>query len=142
MDAVYRLVAFVFLGVGTVHGVGALREVLMPGGLAHTVATQVGRALIVIMPIFLVWVIWRAMALKTCGGRGRMLACGGFVLDAVQRAAVTAGLLTYATLVVMHGASDNTVLPAKFYLNGAMAAMTLTFGVGYLVRTTVRAEGD
>ena len=55
---------------------------------------------------------------------------------------VTAGLATYVTLVVMHGASDDTALPVKFYLNSAMAVMTLTFGVGYLVRTTVSAESD
>jgi hypothetical protein len=54
---------------------------------------------------------------------------------------VTAGLVTYVTLVMMHGLSDDTALPVKFFLNSAMAVMTLTFGVGYLVRTTVSADG-
>ncbi len=125
----YRIVSFVFLAIGTVHGAGALREVLAPNGLMHAFVTQVGRAFIVVIPILCTWAIWRGTTLKIRVGRGYSLAAGGFVLDAIQRATVTAGLVAYATLVVMHGASDDTMLSVKFYLNGAMAVMTLTFGV-------------
>ena len=142
LDAVYRLVAIVFLGVGTVHGVAALRYVLTAGSLMHMLATQVRSAFLVIIPLLCVWVVWRAVSLKARAARGAGLVAGGFVRDAVLRAAVTAGLATYVTLVVMHGASDDTALPVKFFLNSAMAVMSLTFGVGYLVRTTVSAERD
>lgn len=142
LDAIYRRVAIVFLGVGTVHGAGALRDVLAAGSLILTIATQVRRAFIVIIPLLCVWVVWRAVSLKARAGRRAGLAAGGFVRDAILRAAVTAGLVTYVTLIMMHGASDDTVLPVKFYLNSAMAVMTLTFGVGYLVRTNVHAEGE
>lgn len=140
LDALYRLLAVLFLGVGIVHATGALREVLAPGSLM-TIATQVRRAFIVIIPLLCVWLVWRAVSLKARAGQGASLAAGGFVRDALLRAAVTGGVVTYVTLVMMHGASDDTVLSVKFYLNGAMAVMTLAFGVGYLVRTTVRTEG-
>ena len=142
LDAMYRIVSFVFLAVGTVHGAGALREVLAPNGLMHAVATQVGRAFIVVVAILCTWAIWRGIMLKIRNGRGHSLAAGGFVLEAIQRAAVTAGLVAYATLVVMHGASDDTMLSVRFFLNGAMALMTLTFGVSYLVRTTVGTDRE
>lgn len=142
LDALYRLVAVVFLGVGAVHGVGALREVLASGGLMHTIATQVGRAFIVIIPLLCLWLVWRGVSLKARAGRGVSLAAGGFVRDAMLRAAVTAGFVTYVTLVVMHVASDDTMLTVKFYLNSAMAVMTLTLGAGYLVRTRVSTEAE
>jgi hypothetical protein len=141
LDAIYRLVAILFLGVGAVHGIGALRDVLATGSVVLTVATPVRSAFIVIIPLLCLWVVWRAVSLKARAGRGAGLAAGGFVRDAILRAAVTAGLATYITLVAMHGASDDTLLPVKFYLNSAMAVMTITFGVSYLVRTTVSAEG-
>jgi hypothetical protein len=74
LDAIYHLLAIVFMAVGAVHGAGAFREVLTPGGQLHTVATQIRSALIVIVPLLLVWLVWRTVSLKARAGRGKSLA--------------------------------------------------------------------
>jgi hypothetical protein len=142
LDAVYRLTALLLLCVGVVHGTGALRDVAVNASLTAILASGIHKALLVVTPLLAVFTIWKSLALRRKAGPGCLHVKDGFIYHSIQRAVVLAGFITYLSLVMMHEFSDDTLLPVKFYLNLAMAIMTTTFGVTYLLSSRVKSDDD
>lgn len=140
LDANYRLIAILFLCVGGVNGAAAVQLLLNEGGTAFMVVSYVRQALLIITSFLCVFTAWKSLSSTRKYGRGCILVRDGFVFRSIMKAAVIAGLIAYLSLVFMHGFSDNSSLPAKFYLNLAMAIMALTFSVAYLVSSSVKAD--
>lgn len=143
LDANYRLVAIVFLCIGLVSATGAT-QFLVPAGSAMTqVVSMLHNGFLVVAPLLCIYVVWRGVMSRAKACAAQPLVGGGFVFHSIRKAAVIAALVTYASLAFMHELSDDTTLPVKFYLNLAMAIMTLTFSATYLMTSRVGPDdGD
>jgi hypothetical protein len=78
---------------------------------------------------------------RACQGRS-LLVREGFVFREIQKSAVRAAFVTYISLVVMNGLADHSSLPGRFYLHLALAIITLTFGISYLISSHVSGGQD
>jgi hypothetical protein len=142
LDRMYRLLAMVFLGIGTMYVVGALQFVLPQGGWFTQVARWIRVAVLVVVPVLCGLAVWRGLSFKRACAGASLMAKEGFVFGAIQKSAVRAGFLVWIALVLMRELSDDSTLPAKFYLNTAMAVLTLTFSISFLRSSSVEAEHE
>lgn len=140
VDTVYRLTALALLSIGVVHGTGALQEVVANGATTSLIASGIHKTFLVVAPLLCAIAMWKSLAYRRKAGPGCRLVKDGFVYHSIQRAAVNAGFVTYLSLAMMHGFSDDTSLPVRFYLNLAMAIMTVTFSVSYLLSSRVGSD--
>ena len=137
LDGVYRLIACVFLIIGLMHVVGALKFVIPQGGWFSHLGVWVRYAVLLLVPALCVLTLWKSFSFKRACAGCSLLAREGFVFGAIQKSAVRAGFLVFLALVLMHAVSDDFTLPAKFYLTVALAILTLTFSISYLLTSYV-----
>ena len=137
LDRVYRLIAFVFVGTGAMHLVGALRYVMPQGGWFTQLSMWMRDAVLIAVPALCVLTIWRSWSFKRACAGYSLMAREGFVFGAIQKSGLRAGFVAFLALVFMLVAADEPTLPAKFFLNLALAVLTLTFSISFLVTSYV-----
>jgi len=137
LDRVYRLIALVFVGIGTMHLVGALRYLMPQGGWFTQVSMWIRDVVLIVVPALCALTIWRSWSFKrACAGCSLMVK-QGFVFGAIQKSGLRAGFIAFMALVFMQVVADEPALPAKFYLSAALAVLTLAFSISFLVSSYV-----
>ncbi len=142
LDRVYRTVALVMLAIGSVDLLRAIALVGKHSDAFTHVAALTRSALILAALALCLFTLVRCVSYKrACQGRS-LLVRNGFVFQQIQKSAVRAAFVTYFALVMMNGHADDSSLPGRFYLHLALAIITLTFGISYLISSHVAGGQD
>jgi hypothetical protein len=137
LDRVYRMVALVFLVIGALHMVAALKFVMPAEGWFTAFMIWVRRVVIIVVPVLCVLTIWRSWSFKRACAGCSLLVRDGFVFGAIQKSGLRAGLLGFVALVFLQVVAYEPTFPAKFFLDLALAVLTLTFSISFLVTSYV-----
>ena len=137
LDGVYRTIAFLLLVIGFMYVFRALQFVLPRGGWFTDIGQWVRYAVLVVVPALSALTFWRSFSFKRACAGCSLMARGGFVFAVIQKSALRAAFVMWPALALLQAGADEPTLPAKFYLSIALAILTLTFSISYLVSSYV-----
>lgn len=142
LDRVYRLIAMVFLVIGTLHVVAALKYVLAGEAWFLDFMRWVRTAVILVVPVLCALTIWSSWSFKRACAGCSLVVRDGFVYRAIQKSGVRAGFLAFLALAFMQEVADEPTFPARFFINIALAVLALTFSISFLVSSHVGNQED
>jgi hypothetical protein len=137
LDRVYRLMALMFLGVGTIQVIGALRYLIPAGSSLIPLVRWVKLGVAAVTLALCVLAIWKSLSFKRACAGCSLMAREGFVYEAIRKSGLRAGFVVFLALILMQAVAAEPALPARFFLYAALAVLELTFSLSFLVTSHV-----